>query len=221
MELKTNCTIAAPVDDVWRLLNDVERVAPYIPGFELGESEPPDAYRGLIKVKVGAVNLQYAADIRVEERDETAHVVRMAVKGRERRGPGTVKAEVSSRMRPDGGQTHLELTTALRVTGRVAQFGGSVLSEVSDALIRDFVSALEAGEFASQPRESASQPGESASQPSAYGDASAPKPPVAPFDATAAAGRSMRRLATPILVRTGAALGAVLLIRLLFRALRS
>jgi carbon monoxide dehydrogenase subunit G len=144
MQISNQTTVRAPLSTLWDILNDVERVAPYVPGFELQEAEG-DTYRGTVKVKVGAVTVSYNAEIEVLERDPEAHRVVMAVSGRERRGPGSMNAHVTSVLTPQGEDTDLALTTDLKVTGRVAQFGGSVLSDVASSLLNQFVRELDKG----------------------------------------------------------------------------
>ena len=152
MLLTNEYEVAAPVDTLWELLNDVERIAPYVPGFELTEVEG-DTYRGTIKVKVGAVTVSYNAEIEVLERDAAAKVVVMEVAGRERRGPGSVNAKVTSRLSPAPAGASIALETDVEVTGKVAQFGSGVLGDVSSALLARFVKGLEGhlGEAAAAP----------------------------------------------------------------------
>lgn len=142
MELKNGYDVAASVDTLWDVLNDVERIAPFVPGFDLQEVDG-DTYRGTIKVKAGAISVSYNAEIEVIERDAAARRVVMEVSGRERRGPGSVNAKVTSSLAPAGERTRIELLTEVQVTGKVAQFGSGVLSDVSDALVGQFVSRLE------------------------------------------------------------------------------
>jgi carbon monoxide dehydrogenase subunit G len=158
MELKNQYEVAGPAETLWDVLNDVERIAPFVPGFDLKEVEG-DTYRGTIKVKVGAITVSYNAEIEVVERDADARRVVMEVSGRERRGPGSVNATVSSTLEPDGARTRIALTTDVQVTGKVAQFGGGVLADVSDALVGQFVRALEGHLQAGDAEHAGSAPG--------------------------------------------------------------
>ena len=58
MELNNDFEVAAPVDLVWSVLTDVERIAPCLPGAQLLEIEG-DEFRGVVKVKVGPITAQY------------------------------------------------------------------------------------------------------------------------------------------------------------------
>ena len=58
MELINEFEVDAPLDVVWSVLTDVERIAPCLPGAQLQEVEG-DEYRGVVKVKVGPITAQY------------------------------------------------------------------------------------------------------------------------------------------------------------------
>jgi len=54
MKLENEFRVDVPVDEAWRVLLDVERIAPCMPGAQLQEVEG-DEYRGIVKVKVGPI----------------------------------------------------------------------------------------------------------------------------------------------------------------------
>ena len=58
MELVNDFTVDVPVDEAWKTLTDVERIAPCLPGAQLQEIEG-DVYRGIVKVKVGPILAQF------------------------------------------------------------------------------------------------------------------------------------------------------------------
>ena len=72
MELTNEFSVAAPVEQAWATLLDVERIAPCMPGAAL-TSFDGDAFTGTVKVKLGPVNLTYAGKGRFVRRplDET------------------------------------------------------------------------------------------------------------------------------------------------------
>lgn len=142
MQLKNTFAVTAPVDVLWDVLNDVERFAPHVPGFVLTSSEG-DRYRGQMKVKVGAVTVQYDVDITVVERDPITRTVKAVASGRERRGAGTMRANVTGSLAVRGDVTEATIVTDLDVTGRVAQFGRNILAEVAGKLLTKFADDLE------------------------------------------------------------------------------
>jgi hypothetical protein len=142
MELKDTFTVDVPPERLWEVLTDVERIAPCVPGFELEEVDEPD-YRGRMKIKVGAIQMQYDATITFAERDDEARRAVLKVKGKERRGPGAVDATTTAVLSGGDGKTTAEMVTEVQVTGRIAQFGRGIIADVSSRLTERFVENLE------------------------------------------------------------------------------
>jgi carbon monoxide dehydrogenase subunit G len=137
MELKHSFTVPVSLDRAWDVLLDVERVATCMPGASL-DSVDGDDITGKIKVKVGPITQVYAGKAHFTERNREAHVVTLEASGKETRGSGTASATVRSELVPDGDQTQVTVLTNLNVTGKAAQFGRGVLSEVSGKLVGIF-----------------------------------------------------------------------------------
>jgi carbon monoxide dehydrogenase subunit G len=143
MELNNEFRVGVSVTEAWKVLTDVERIAPMLPGAQLQEIEG-DEYRGVVKVKVGPITAQYKGQATFLERDEAAGRVVLRASGRDTRGQGNANATITATMTPDGDGTKVSVLTDLTITGKVAQFGRGVLAEVSAKLIGQFVNALEA-----------------------------------------------------------------------------
>lgn len=143
MELNNEFRVGVPVSDAWKVLTDVERIAPMLPGAQLQEVED-DEYRGIVKVKVGPITAQYKGTATFLERDEPAGRMVLKASGRDTRGQGNANATITVTMAPDGDGTKVVVVTDLTITGKVAQFGRGVLAEVSAKLMGQFVDALEA-----------------------------------------------------------------------------
>jgi carbon monoxide dehydrogenase subunit G len=172
MDLTNEFIVDAPIETLWEVLTDVERISPCIPGFELKQVQG-DEFDGTMKVKVGAVTMQYASKGRFVERDDDAHRAVMTAEGRELRGQGGVSATITSTLTEEEGRTKAMIATNLSVTGRVAQFGRGILADVSDRLVGQFVACLETTVMAanSTPAEGAGPAGTQVS--GAEGDATA------------------------------------------------
>ena len=76
------------IDDTWKVLLDIERIAPCLPGAQLQEVEG-DEYRGIVKVKVGPITAQYKGTAKLAEADETADRIVLGRAGRDTRGRAT------------------------------------------------------------------------------------------------------------------------------------
>jgi uncharacterized protein len=143
VELNNDFRVSVAPPDAWKVLTDVERIAPLLPGAQLQEIEG-DEYRGAVKVKVGPITAQYKGTATFLERDEASGRMVLSASGRDTRGQGNASAIVTVAMSPDGGGTKVSVSTDLTITGKVAQFGRGVMAEVSAKLITQFVDALEA-----------------------------------------------------------------------------
>ncbi|MGW2237827.1 SRPBCC family protein [Streptomyces sp. NPDC001759] len=141
MELHHEFTVPVPVDDAWRTLLDVERIAPCMPGASVEEYDGKTV-TGSVKVKVGPITVTYKGTAVFEEQDDTAHRMVLIASGREMRGQGTARATVTSSLAERDGGTAVSVRTELTVTGRPAQFGRGVMSEVGDRIIGQFAECL-------------------------------------------------------------------------------
>lgn len=208
MRIENHFTVGLPIDDAWKVLLDIERIAPCMPGAELQEADG-DEYRGVVKIKLGAVTTQFKGVVRFSEIDEEARRIVMQAQGRDTRGQGNANATVTAVLTPAGEGTAVAIDTDLSISGKVAQFGRGVMGEVSNKLLAQFVDCLEADlagssgadpELAAEPSPEPSAPALDGEQPAAA--ASEPRRiasrPAEPVDLFAVAGGSIAGRALPI-----------------------
>lgn len=206
MEFTNTFQVAAPVERVWKTLTDVERVASCLPGAQLTSMEG-DRYEGTVKVKVGPIRAQYRGRAHFREIDEAARRIALSAEGREARGQGTAAATVTSALSSDGdGGTSVAVHTELHLTGKVAQFGGDALSEVTGRLLTQFANNLEnrilTPADTAMPEPEAAPPQSETSARPPTGTPSLPRTPVhrdkdAELDLLQSAGGVMARRAAP------------------------
>jgi carbon monoxide dehydrogenase subunit G len=189
IELDNSFTVPVPPEKAWDVLLDVERIAPCMPGASvLSISDDGNEIEGQVKVKLGPLSLSYKGTAKFTDKDQANSRLAIEASGKETRGAGTASANVQAVLKPgdDSGSTLVSIHTSLNVTGRPAQFGRSLLPEVSGKLIAQFASNLEAlissdnmtapGETASPEADGAAagSPGETATAPAAARPASIP-----------------------------------------------
>lgn len=178
MKLEQSFTVAAPVEQVWAALIDVERVAPCLPGAEITGADADGAYHGTFTVKIGPTTAAYNGTLRLDEVDEAAHAVVMSARGTDKRGQGGATATIRSVVAPDGDGTKVDVDTDFTITGRLARFGrGGMIEDVSRRLLGDFSSCLQQRIVAEAPVAAADAP------PPPAGDAPAPAAAAAPAPA--------------------------------------
>ncbi|BBX20160.1 carbon monoxide dehydrogenase [Mycolicibacterium duvalii] len=143
MELVNEFRVPVPAATAWEVLTDVQRVAPCIPGAQL-LSVDGDDFTGAVKVKVGPITVSYQGEATFTEKDETAQRVVIKANGKETRGSGNASALVTAQLKDEGDATGVVITTDLTISGKAAQFGRGVLSDVAGNLIAQFAQRLEA-----------------------------------------------------------------------------
>ena len=143
MELDHSFTVPVPPDQAWDVLLDVQRIAPCMPGATVDTVDGDDV-AGRLKVKVGPVSLTYKGTATFKDRDSSDRSLLVEASGKELRGAGTASATVRAALQPDNepDATLVTLHTTLSVTGRPAQFGRGVITEVGSRLIDKFAANL-------------------------------------------------------------------------------
>lgn len=144
MRLENSFDVPVAPAEAWRILTDVERVAPCVPGAKLTEVLDDDAYKGMMQVKLGPVSLAFDGKAQFVERDDDAHTAKLRANGRETRNRGTADADVTFALEPQGDGTLVRIETELQLSGPVAQYGRSqgVILSVSEEMIDRFAAAL-------------------------------------------------------------------------------
>ncbi|TFV70304.1 carbon monoxide dehydrogenase [Blastococcus sp. CT_GayMR19] len=143
MQLENSFTVPVPIDEAWRVLLDIERIAPCMPGAAL-DSVDGDDFTGRVKVKLGPINLTYQGKASFIEKDEAAHKAVIDARGKDQRGNGTAAAVVTAKLKAEGSITRVDVLTDLNITGRPAQFGRGVMTDVGNKLLGQFADKLAA-----------------------------------------------------------------------------
>jgi carbon monoxide dehydrogenase subunit G len=141
-KLLNEFVVHRPIDQAWAVLTDVERIAPCMPGAQLQEIEG-DIYRGVVKVKLGAISTAFKGEAHFVERDDVNHRAVLHGEGRDTTGKGNADAMITATMeRIDDTSSKCVVSTDLRVTGKVAQFGRGIMADVSKKLMAQFADNL-------------------------------------------------------------------------------
>jgi uncharacterized protein len=145
MLIEDSFTVHTPVDRLWAFIQDVERIAPCMPGAELTEVVDDRTWKGKVHVKFGPVQMAFSGTVVMEEKDDAARRAKVSAKGTEQRGKGAANAKVESWLEPAGGDgTTVHIRSDITITGAAAQMSRGLLPEVSKLLTRQFADCLEA-----------------------------------------------------------------------------
>jgi uncharacterized protein len=141
VKLEHSFTVPADLDTVWQAVLDPERVAPCMPGATLTDVDG-DSFTGSVKVKLGPISLLYKGSGEFLEKDEAAHKVVIKASGKDSRGNGTASATVTVTLTGEGTTTTGKVDTDLSITGKPAQFGRGLISEVGGKILDTFATCL-------------------------------------------------------------------------------
>ncbi|AIJ25469.1 SRPBCC family protein [Amycolatopsis methanolica] len=224
MRLDHEFTVPAPPAEVWKAVTDPERVAPCMPGATLTKVEG-ETFTGTVKVKLGPISLLYKGSGEFLETDEQARKIVIKASGKDSRGAGTAAATVTVTLSEENGGTKGSVATDLNVTGRPAQFGRGMISEVGGKILDQFATNLAdrlgAAETSSAPAEE--KPAESGvtTEPAPEKpklETVKPQPQEAEaIDLFEYAGGSIGKRLAPVLAGVAAVLGIVAIVRLIRR----
>jgi carbon monoxide dehydrogenase subunit G len=141
-QLINEFTVNRPIEEAWPLITDLERIAPCLPGAELQEIEGT-IYRGVVKVKLGAISSQFKGEAHFVERDDDNYRAVIKGTGRDTGGRGNASAEITAQAESlSPTSTRVAVTTDLHITGKVAQFGRGIMGDVSSKLMAQFADNL-------------------------------------------------------------------------------
>src|SRR5258708_9547897 len=100
MEFDNSFEVPLPVDNAWKVLMDIRRIAPCMPGAELTDVVDERTYKGRIGVRLGPVALTFAGTVKFEEIDEANHAARVAAQGIVSKGRGAATTRPALQLPP-------------------------------------------------------------------------------------------------------------------------
>jgi uncharacterized protein len=143
MKLEQTFEVQAPLAQVWEALNDLERVAPCLPGAAITSHDEDGTYHGTFTVKLGPMTAAYNGTIKIEDADEAAHRATLKARGTDKRGQGGANATIVNTLTSEGDVTRVQAVTDFTITGRLARFGrGGMIEDISNRLLREFADCL-------------------------------------------------------------------------------
>ena len=142
MDLNHSITVNQSIAETWKILTDLERIAPCLPGAQLQEVEG-DVYKGVVKIKVGPIVAQFKGEAQFAERDDANYTATLKASGRDTGGKGNASATITATLTSvTESSTVCNVVTDLAITGKVAQFGRGAMADISEKLIAQFAENL-------------------------------------------------------------------------------
>lgn len=142
MDLQNTFVVEAPIADVWTAFLEPDRVAPCFPGATLKSSDET-SFAGTVKVKLGPIAMLYKGTGTYVETDETAFRTVIKANGKDSRGNGQANATVTMTLsEASATTTTVVVDTDLSITGKPAQLGRGIITEVAGKIIGQFADCL-------------------------------------------------------------------------------
>ena len=88
MEINNSFEVPLLPAEAWKVLMDIERIAPCMPGAELTGVIDKQTYNGKVSVKLGPVALSFAGQVKFTEIDEAGRKARVKAQGKDSKGRG-------------------------------------------------------------------------------------------------------------------------------------
>jgi carbon monoxide dehydrogenase subunit G len=158
MQIATSFTVDAPPDEVFAYMLDVDKIVRCLPGAELVEVVDAHTFKGKLTMKVGAVKVAYAGTATISDTAEEGDQATVTLKanGREIGGQGAVRATLTlsiarnaTNAATDGTDatdatdaTDVGINADFTVSGKLAQFGGGVIEDISRRLIKEMADCI-------------------------------------------------------------------------------
>jgi carbon monoxide dehydrogenase subunit G len=144
MEFDNAFEVPLPPAEAWKVLLDIERIAPCMPGAELTEVVDRNTYKGKIGVRLGPVALTFAGIVKFEQIDGATRSARVAAQGTDAKGRGGANAASLFRLEPTAGGSKVLVHTNLTLSGAVAQYGRGVgiIQATAAQLMKQFAACL-------------------------------------------------------------------------------
>jgi carbon monoxide dehydrogenase subunit G len=166
MEFENQFDVPVGADEAWKILLDIESIAPCVPGAKLTEIVDGKTYKGTISVKLGPVALTFNGRTSFENIDEAERSAQLIAQGNDTKGRGGANAKVKFHIKNVDGGARVFISTNLQLSGSVAQYGRGVgmikdlaqqiIDQFSENLRKNVITpSIEPGEQGSAPQSAA------------------------------------------------------------------
>lgn len=140
IEIHEKFQVRAPPAVVWQFMTSPQNVIGCMPGATLTEVTDAQQFLAAVKIKLGAVNVQYRGKVTYADVDPERYVLRLRAEGAER-GGGTVQATINTRLAAisDGAATEVVCDSNVELTGRIVQVGRGMIEGVAAQVIKCYI----------------------------------------------------------------------------------
>lgn len=141
--MKVNLEKVFPIEGsaqaAWECLQDINSVAECMPGAEITEQIDASHYKGRVKIKIGPATAAFKGTIEIKGINPDTRELKLFAKGADLKGTSSASMELTATIRDvDGSQCELVGNSEVVVNGKMASFGGRMMVQVSDQILKQF-----------------------------------------------------------------------------------
>jgi carbon monoxide dehydrogenase subunit G len=139
VSLNKEFPLNASLESAWSQLQDIEAVASCMPGAEITEKTDDTHYKGKVKVKIGPVSVAFSGTIEVQDINADERRLQLTASGKDAKGTSSAIMDLTANI-----QESQEAKCALigdadvTVNGKLASFGGRMMTQVADQILQQF-----------------------------------------------------------------------------------
>lgn len=141
MLIKDSFVINAPQEKVWDFLFDIPKLSQCIPGIESVEVVDEKNYRGQLVVRVGPIRSAFNGAVTLTEVNAPDRIAG-TVEGDDKSSASSVRASFTGTLKAKDGGTEAAFEVEANLRGRLAQFGGPVITATAKKLTAEFAKCL-------------------------------------------------------------------------------
>ena len=145
MLVESSIVVPQDIDKVWEFCQDVPQVAACLPGADITEEVSHDVYTGDVTIKMGPVDMRFSGMATVTNREHETRTIVIDAAGADQKGRGQANLGLTLRLFPEAdGKTRMQVTQDIQLSGAAAQYGRGMIGDVSQIMMRDFATNMQA-----------------------------------------------------------------------------
>lgn len=130
--------VSAGLEASWAILSNMNELATCMPGAQITQAIDDTHFKGSVRVKFGPAVAAFAGTIEILTLDPVTRTLKMMGKGADKSGASASMELTATLVAADNGHSTLVGHAEVIVNGKFAQFGGRMMTSVSDMLLLQF-----------------------------------------------------------------------------------
>lgn len=122
----------------WEFFSNPEFIVPCIPGAEIKEIKEDGSFEASVKLKLGAVSLNFLGSMKYEKLDEANGLMVLSGEGKEKGGAGRAKANIEASLKREGDALKVYVVATVDISGKILQYGRGMFEQVAKQYFAQF-----------------------------------------------------------------------------------